>query len=516
MSPAISISSISPRQLPPSHSHHSIPKSSQHTLSHLQLPHIADASSSHRTSFYGNSDSSVNNVRVYEHRGADMIEEEQRSQVWGGESSPPDWYAMDISSPQSETPGGYHSNGQPMDIQTSPMVQEHPNRPPIDPDSMHHTHVITGHDAIAQSPSNKLGKFSSLGFGKKSSKWGLGGMFGHGDKGHTLPPVDEINAASSSSTPSLKRTQSSSTDSRSLSEMSPIQDVPVRHMDPKQIKKEAERVQREADIQRRTMKEKEQRDQARAVMEKRNKMNKMLAEPDDLAWKFHLAGNMANQRPDTRVKSKRGISPGPIRQNQGQGASGVGSTTVSAAAGRFDGPSAWRREERLPKARRREFDDDHSMSSSDVHSLGRMSAISFATVDSDPGPSVLRNRPSLFGINRMASRSSLRTGTSFDDFPSSARSSNSFSVGESLASDFRNRATMDGNGTISPPPMQYLSLSPGPNEKNRHLLPGIPQHPPDINSAGPYELGVLVRNHPPSPAFSAINPMFEVVSLESP
>jgi meiosis induction protein kinase IME2/SME1 len=465
-----------------------------------------------------------------------MNEEHQRSQVWDGDSSPPehgDWYNMDVSSPRSDLGGGYSSPGQPMDIQTSPMVQEYPHRPPVEPDSIT-PHVITSHDASAQSPGGKLGKFGSLGF-KKSNKWGLGGMFGHTDKSHSLPPVDEMPiAGSSSSTPSLKRTQSSSTDSRSLSEMSPVQDAPVRPIDPKKAKKEAEQLEREAQKQRRAMAEKAHRDQARAVMQKRTQV--LSGDSDDLEWKYHLAGSMiGKQRPEGRAKSKHGTSPGPIRQNQGQGTNGVASTTVSAAAGRFDGSlqtSSWRRDERQPKARRREFDDDHSMSSSDAPSMGRMSALSFATVDSDPGPSVIRNRPSVFGLNRMTSTSSLRTGTtSFDDFPSSARSSNSFSVGESLAHDFHNRANVDGTGTISPPPMQMLSISPSPswmphntndNEKSSRrerpnfipLPPAIPQHPTGMNPGGPhspYELGGLVRNHPPSPGL-AVNPIFKVVS----
>ena len=444
---------------------------------------------------------------------------------------------MDVSSPRSDVAGGYGSVGQPMDIQSSPMVQEYPHRPPIEPDSMPPSHVITGHEASVQSPGSKLSKFGSLGF-KKTSKWGLGGMFGHADKNHALAPVDEmVIAASSSSTPSLKRTQSSSTDSRSLSEMSPVQEAPARPVDPKKAKKEAEQMEREAQKQRRAMAEKAHREQARAVMQKRNQM--LSGDSDELEWKYHVAGSMVGkQRPEGRAKSKHGTSPGPIRQNQGQGANVVASTTVSAAAGRFDGSlqsSAWRRDERQSKARRREFDDDHSMSSSDAPSLGRMSAISFATVDSDPGPSVLRNRPSLFGINRMTSTSSLRTGTtSFDEFPSSARSSNSFSLGESLAHDFYNRANVDGSslpGTISPPPMQMLSISPSPSwmshntndndasSRQEHpsfipLPPAIPQHP-GMGPHSPYELGGSVRSHPPSPGIgppSVVNPIFKVVS----
>jgi hypothetical protein len=54
---------------------------------------------------------------------------------------------------------------------------------------------------------------------------------------------------------------------------------------------------------------------------------------------------------------------------------------------------------RFSKLRRRNFDNEHSMLSPDVHSIGRMSSISFAAVDSDPGPSRPRNRPSLYGIS---------------------------------------------------------------------------------------------------------------------
>jgi hypothetical protein len=45
-----------------------------------------------------------------------------------------------------------------------------------------------------------------------------------------------------------------------------------------------------------------------------------------------------------------------------------------------------------------EAEDDRSMSSSDVHSIGGMSTLSFAKVDGDPGPSRIRNRSSLFGL----------------------------------------------------------------------------------------------------------------------
>jgi hypothetical protein len=450
---------------------------------------------------------------------------------------------MDVSSPLS--PGGEYQNGQPMDIQSSPMVQEYPNRPQFDPD--HPTQTV--HDA-SLSNGMKPAKLPSQPFGKKSGKWGLGGFFGHADKTHQLPPVDEV-VASSASTPSLKRTQSISTDS---SEMSPANDPP---MDPKKIKKEAERVQREAEKQRRALAEKMQREQARAVINKRNQMLKKRTSSDQLEWEWKwstsasLVGTNGIHRPTLGDNGKgKAAAAGPIRgrsQERAGANSDRASKTVNAAAGRYgnqvdrDLTSEWRRDnERSVKVRRREFDDDHSMSSSDVHSNGRLSAISFATVDSDPGPA-LRHRPSVFGISRMTSTSSLRT--SFDDFPTSARSSNSFSLEQQLVNDFHRRACVDPHsplsGSGSPPPMHSLSLSPSlspsPTWVHHSADSSISsqQHPPYIAVSphppsspmnppqSPFEfnrdgLGLPPPSpfgHPPSPGNnSVINPIFKVVS----
>jgi hypothetical protein len=440
---------------------------------------------------------------------------------WPDSQVPSNGYdPMDISSPHPDSIIEEYpiANGHPMDIQTSPIAQEYPNRPPVDPEPLQDP-ANSPHSNVT-----KLGKFSSLGFGKKSNKWPLSGMFGSVEK-QALPPVDELHVASSNSTPSLKRTSSSS-GSRSL-ELSPIHEVPPRILDPKKVKKEAERMAREAEKQRRALAEKTHREQARAVMQKRNQAL-MQTDRDYLEWKYSANPNQ-NERVDDHLQSRQ---VGPIRAKSGHSSGGERSTaTLNAAGGRYGDTTfaGWRDNERSAKARRRDLDDDHSMSSSDMASVSRMSMISFATVDSDPGPMLLRTRSSMFGINTRTSTSSLRT--SFDDFPKSARSSNSLSLEQQLVSEFHLRASVDTGSSLSdhgsPPPMQRLSLgSPQwqnaqpdtsamqPRRDNSHshrsLSPQQTLHPPHSGSRSPYE-----QLHPPSPGIapkSAINPIFKVVS----
>ncbi|KAF5374753.1 hypothetical protein D9758_000290 [Tetrapyrgos nigripes] len=348
-----------------------------------------------------------------------------------------------------------------------------------------------------------------LGFGKKHSKWGLG-MFGS-DKSHhhDLPPVHDIPAASSS-TGSLKRTQSAGSDSRSIrGEPSSLQEPMGQDEVKKFNKMEAERVRHEAEKQRRALAEKMQREQARAVMQKRN----MIMQP-----KIHAKENIewrgGSEQPrleftDTSIAKGKQAATGPIWREPTTHTNGnaSGSLTANAASGRYvpsNEPSMsssdWKRDERMTKVQRMDIDDDlTSVSSSDVHSTSRMSTISFATVDSDPGPS-------LFGLNRMTSTSSLRTSfddfspsrrsssSSFDDFSPSVQSSNSFSLEGQLAHDFRTQASMDPHtpltGSVSPPPMQMLSLSPS-------LSPSISPTPPPIS---------------PSPQWMQVPPRAETLS----
>ncbi len=442
---------------------------------------------------------------------------------------------MDVSPHVEIPPDGFPQS---MDVQTSPMLREYPARPHIE-DSIQELANGNIQEVTQQQTHGKLGKFS---FGKKTSKWGLATMFGHSDKASSqaLPPVQENPVSSAGSTPSLKRTQSSSTDSRSLSELSPMQEAAPRVIiDPKQRKKEAARIQRDAEKQRRLLAEKMQREQARAVLEK-SKRFRDPSSSSEFEWRSSFA-LMAPRAP------KQPAAAGPIRQTQSHGVS-----SVDAAGGSFAGPGEshprgdWRRDERLPKARRRDFDDDHSMSSTDMPS--GVSVISFATVDSDPGPTRLRHRPSALGISRMTSMSSLGTALS-DDFSPRLRSSTSSAMEQQFANDFHLRASVDSSsisdgGSPPPPPMHMLSLSspiPWARSENgsqstmengngfvsadggeRPLLtiPPQPRHPNNFQPQGPLSPYEQPRasphgSYPSSPGLapkSAINPIFKVVS----
>ncbi|KAL4069626.1 kinase-like domain-containing protein [Scleroderma yunnanense] len=523
--------SASPRSIPPSHSHNSLPKSPLPPNLHPPY-YIPEASSSHRTTFVPSVTTSGTHTpgshrvddrfdsRVHPQPPPLPYQEEARAQVgphpWPTNHLRNGTHWMDVSPSQIDP----LQEDQRMDFQPSTMVPQRPEPEPM--------FIQMPTPEITQTPSNKLSKFGSLGFGKKHAKWGLG-MFGHGEKVHqqSLPPVDEV--PGSSSVPSLKRTQSTGSDTP-LGADGSVANV---RKDAKAIRKEAERLQREAEKQRRAMAERAHREQARAVMQKRNQMLMQTTANNELEWKWSHSGSLlsVNSRAIyADLEKSKAAASGPIRQNQ-NGSAKVMSPTLNAASGRFlkppDAAERWLpRDERLTKVRRRDFDDDHSISSSDVHSIGRTSAISFATVDSDPGPPRVR-RPTVSGINRMTSTSSLRTGTtSFDDFPTSARSSNSISLDHQF-NEFNIRASVDTtssvSGTSSPPPINLLSLSPSPNSwlhshnshdstSPRHSYMGAPMIQYPSSSHTTYECNGNVFGHPPSPAIDpqmAINPIFK-------
>ena len=481
-----------PQDLSPLTNGSTTQRPSHHSISSLQSSSILNASSTHRAPYH-------------------PIQHPQPSHLYANGIAGPSHqdYPMDISSPpprqQAQSP--LRVNGRP----PVPIVTDSPSR--------------ANFDRTTLPPPQGPQKPSKFGF-IKPSKW----LFG--DKTSHLPPVNE-EAPGIAKSLGRKRTQSSSTD-KSIRVSTPPAN------DPRKNKKEAERLQREAEKQRRELADKRHREQARAVIQKRHQMMRGIV-GTDLEWQ---AG--PEQRVEYLKNKEKQNSSGPIRKNQSINAGIAGSTnmTINAAAGRFGSHNDsltvsdrgnWRSPvERFSKARRRDFDDDHSMSSSDVHSLSRMSSISFASVDSDPGPPRLRNPSSRFSISRMISVSSLRT---VDDFPASARSSNSFSLEGQLVHDFRSQASMNTNGhlgSVSPPPVGSLSLSPSlsPSLPPSTWVPQIQQTVAGQQSS-PSSFDYPVRRHSPSsyghppslfsPPSSgqtpkstkpSINPIFKVVSYK--
>jgi meiosis induction protein kinase IME2/SME1 len=393
------------------------------------------------------------------------------------------------ASPQIDILEEYVLAGQAMETTTSPMAQEFPARPSAEPDGVQNCDVSATASKLHKSPSIPLRK----------QRWpGLGGMFGHGDK--SLPAVNESHiVAQNQSNTSLKRTQSPSSDSRSLPEVSsPIAAAPP-PKDPKKVKKEAARMAREAEMERRAQRKKAQQEQSRAVMQNRNLIIMESQTKDDPSWKWQpLQPNSQDTLHLSGSEHSKSRSGGPVRDRLVHG-------------------NAALPYERVAKARKREFDDDHSMSSSDVRSSAVVSVMSFATHDSDPGPA-MRTQTSLFSSMREPSASS-PLGY-FDDFSLSGTSDQSHSQHFTQASV--DSSSLSDLG--SPPAIHTLSLSPARSWGTLHQGDSADeglQQPrpsrlavPSFANESPY--GGHVNGLSPSPGLiapkSAINPIFKVVS----
>ena len=486
----------------------SSPRVAQRPSSHLSshLAGIFETSSSHRQSFFPAPDSSdpqYANFPCPKHHYPPPLQhsttESSASSYPSAEPSPNlpnDWDSIQTS-PQVEE---YALAGQPMDTATSPMAQEFPARPSAESDAVQNPE----HYDVSAAPASKLHKTPSIPLRKQ--RWPvLGGMFGHSDKSQ-LPPVDESHiAARNQSNTSLKRTQSPNTDSRSLPEVSSTIAAAPPPKDPKKVKKEAARMAREAEMERRAQRKKAQQEQSRAVMQNRNLILMESQTKQDIAWKWQSHAQLLSQdtsRVAGSEHNKLRNGGGPIRDHSVHGNAMLGT-----------GPY-----ERLAKARKREFDDDHSMSSTDVRSSAVVSVMSFATHDSDPGPSIRTQQSVFTSIRELSTSSPL---SHFDDFSVSGASDQSHSQHYTQASV--DSSSLSDLG--SPPPIHTLSLSPARSWGTLHQSgdsadEGLQQPRPSRlmvpspTSESPY--GGRVSGLSPSPGLtapkSAINPIFKVVS----
>lgn len=260
--------------------------------------------------------------------------------------------------------------------------------------------------------SNSSSKLLGVTTGKKK-KWGLSSVFGGGEKSSTttLAPVEEVGYQGTSS--SLKRTQSGNNPSNRGLTMSTSAPAPVSD-DPKQAKKEAEKAKREAEKIKRETAARMQKERARAVLMKRQHM--MDAAPGSLIE--HSSTGFTEDPGKVRVSAGNA----PHAPHAGQGIYGVtagagmsSASSLHAVAGLPAGHSVTsihsqhsegqrsnhsvhshqsRSVPQLPsgpayelggrhKARRRDEDDDHSMSSFDHNSLRSRSVLTIGTIDSE-------------------------------------------------------------------------------------------------------------------------------------
>lgn len=441
----------------------------------------------------------------------------------------PDAWAMEVSPAPDSSRGetSPESHDSPMDVPQSPIVLSLP--PDDEPTELSDAVIQPEDNSTPNQQHSKFGKLGALGFGKRHNKWGLSSVFGHGGDKHvasSLPPVDELNIAIPRSTP-IKRTQSSNASDRTSlpdvpSAVPPIPMVPS-NVDPKKLKKERERLARDAEKAKREQEQKSQRERSRAVMQKRQEILKQNAPSLEIDWQSSRTVIVARSPPVNGANNK-----GKQRAE-----------LLPPAIEREDDQEDWL--SHRSKARRRDLDDDHSMSSSDVHSISRMSMISFASGESDPGPTrTYRPRPmhNVYNIPRATSISSLRT-SSGRGFSPSARSSNSFD--RQFIREFHERATFGGpesslSDTGSPPPIHELSLSPHPPyhlpDDNTYLQPNGSSSlnarlsEPRFNSlprittlqvsqpSNAYEADKSSSTEGRSATQPTIHPMFQVVSLQ--
>ena len=263
---------------------------------------------------------------------------------------------------------------------------------------------------------------SALSLPSKKKKWGMSSIFGGGEKStSTLAPVEEVRYTGSSS--GLKRTQSGNDTSHrgfamtQAPEPAPIAAAPT-SLDPKQAKKEAEKAKREAEKLKRETAARMQKERARAVMMKRqNLIEQQPAGHDMIEYSSGYGSTQAARQqgdPAQRVgdrggiyasasgshmpaassRSLREVAQVPATQSMSSIQSRHSETAQSHRSGYSGGTHQSQSQPQLPmarldempgrhKARRRDVDDDHSMSSFDHQSLRSRSVLTVGTVDSE-------------------------------------------------------------------------------------------------------------------------------------
>ncbi|KAL7419283.1 Serine/threonine protein kinase [Cryptotrichosporon argae] len=335
--------------------------------------------------------------------------------------------------------------------------------------------------------SSKLGTIST---GKKK-KWGLSSVFGGGSDradlaatSPSLPPVDEHGYSGMSS---LKRTQSGS---HPVDRAAATPAVPL---NPKQQKEALKRERREMEVAKRQAAELRQRERARAVLSKRDQLVEVRGNTELEFGDGQAPAGLESPAPGAAPKSNAayGQARDP-RYAYGAGGNHSGVSVQSVASqhsvhshhshhsqlseqalaaqqlyeASLGGPGVMSSVASRHKARRRDEDDDHSMSSFDRQSLMSRSVLTVGTIDSDPGPRRARHEwtdGSPYGSKRAPSASSSHLR------PHALMSRSNASLESQLARDFQARATVAAPGS---------SGSHGGRSSAHGLTPTQSQSPP--------------------------------------
>lgn len=238
----------------------------------------------------------------------------------------------------------------------------------------------------------------------KKKKWGLSSVFGSSEK--HLPPVQEVGYSGST----LKRTQSGNP-----AQMQALEPMPAPILDPKKAKKEAERQARELEKAKREAAIRAQQERARAVMRKREQVSSnelasgsirdiSVSGTDPGASSPNMSLGQGNNG-HSHSQGLHGYSRTDLRQSQPVSASLTSipsGESTHALSSVMPGNSSRHHlsaanlgnmgmrdplEDKDPanryKARRRDGDGDHSVSSLGVDSIKSRSVLTVGTVDSE-------------------------------------------------------------------------------------------------------------------------------------
>ncbi|KAL7410251.1 kinase-like domain-containing protein [Mrakia frigida] len=461
------------------------PSSASPTSNSWQQQHSSQASHGSSNSHLSQNHYDGSNYEGYDGRSHSSI-----SPAFAQSSSTVNSGSHASSSSHIDTPGnGSHYRQHPPPTIRTPYDDELSMPPPMDDERVRRQDVVMANAQV------EAAKRAALPVPKKK-KWGLGSVFGGSNesKHESLAPVGEEPNGSSHSLP-LKRTQSIS----NAPDSGPSPSVSNDPLDVKAAQKEAKRVAKQLELAKREAAQAQARERARAVMQKRDRLVAEQVSTNkangggvvEIEWRDMTTGRSmlaTDHRSPQKDKGKqvdRQQSAASSSSRDRLGAPSSSSLNHSASNPHLGGSSASHRSgasggpfkpfdptrEHRHKSRRRDGDDDHSMSSLDANSLRSPSIMTFQSVDSDPGPrSSPRQYPS--SLSRTAASVSSQGSTSSPQLYSLPHGSGS--IGDQLSRDFREHTNLGSpSGRYASPSSKYDPYGRPVVQASNLSLPGM-------------------------------------------